>query len=249
MLVALSFASFATAPAFAAQRGRDRGSQNRESRDRGQGDRGPSQSGARPAAPPAAGARQRSVSPSVGVAVPRQGPRTAPPTASRAFEPRTFAPAPRAVPRTLAPSAGAFARSYSRPFAPRVYVTPRPLYRAYYRPYYAFRPRVTLGFGIFIGYPVAYPYYYYPSAYPVPVPVAGPTGGLSFDITPTTAAIYVDGQYVGLVEDYSATMQPLSLAPGRHRVELREAGFAAIAFDADVIAGQVIPFQGAMEPQ
>jgi len=102
---------------------------------------------------------------------------------------------------------------------------------------------------VFVGYPVAYPYNYYPYAYPVQVPVAGPTGGLSFDITPATAEIYIDGQYVGLVEDYSAGMQPLSLAPGRHHVEFREAGFAAMAFDTDVIPGQVIPFQGAMEPQ
>jgi hypothetical protein len=36
------------------------------------------------------------------------------------------------------------------------------------RPYYTFRPRVSLGFGLWLGFPVAYPYYYYayPSAYP-----------------------------------------------------------------------------------
>jgi hypothetical protein len=158
--------------------------------------------------------------------------------------PRTFAPSNRAfAPRTFGPS-----YSYSRPYAPRVYASPRPLYRPYYRPYYAFRPRFSVGFGVFVGYPVAYPYYYYPAA-PVRIPVAGPTGGLSFDITPTTAEIYIDGQYVGVVEDYSASMQPLSLAPGRHHVEIREPGFAAMAFDTDVIPGQVIPFQGAMEPQ
>ena len=106
-----------------------------------------------------------------------------------------------------------------------------------------------IGFGLFVGYPVAYPYYYYPYAYPAPVRVPGPTGGLSFDITPSTAEIYIDGEYVGLVEDYSATMQPFSLAPGRHRVEIREAGFETLTFDVDVLAGQVIPFQGAMEPQ
>ena len=41
-------------------------------------------------------------------------------------------------------------------------------------PYYAFRPRFSLGFGLFIGYPVAYnssyyyPDYFYPYAYPYP---------------------------------------------------------------------------------
>src|ERR1041385_7745962 len=32
-------------------------------------------------------------------------------------------------------------------------------YRPYYaRPYYSFRPRVSLGFGLWVGYPVRYPY-------------------------------------------------------------------------------------------
>ena len=126
-------------------------------------------------------------------------------------------------------------------------IVPRPVYR----PYYDFRPRFTVTFGLFIGYPVAYPAYYYPYAVPVPVPapVRYPTGALSFDITPTDAQIYVDWRYVGWVEDFSSMMQPLSLSAGRHRVEIFDAGFAPIAFDVDVIAGQVIPFQGAMEPQ
>ncbi|MGB7218707.1 MAG: PEGA domain-containing protein [Vicinamibacterales bacterium] len=118
-----------------------------------------------------------------------------------------------------------------------------------YRPYYSFRPRFNLGFRLFVGYPVAYPVYYYPYAYAAPVPVPGAAGGLSFDIAPATAEIFVDGRYMGLVEDYSSNMQPLSLAPGRHRIEIHEEGFEPLTFDADVLPGQVIPFQGAMEPQ
>src|SRR5207249_2854068 len=119
------------------------------------------------------------------------------------------------------------------------------------------RPRWNLGFGLWVGYPVAYPYYYpYPVPYPDPnyrdypygsVNVApANSGGLSFDITPSYADIYVDGQYVGTVADFSATMPPLWLAPGRHYVDIRAAGFAPMVFDVDILAGQVLPYQGSM---
>jgi hypothetical protein len=137
----------------------------------------------------------------------------------------------------------------------------RPQSRAYYRPYYAFQPRVHLRFGLWAGYPVAYPYYMYPSvsypyayssAYPAtvyPVPGASPAaigaaGGLSFDIRPEDARVYVDRQYVGVAAQFSATDPPLSLAPGRHRVEIHAPGFEVIAFDVDIVPGQVIPYQG-----
>jgi hypothetical protein len=176
-----------------------------------------------------------------------------------------------------------------RVIGPR-YVTPT--YRLY-RPYYTFRPRFSIGFGLFVGYPVvyptwAYPYYYYDGypyaypydgypaypynaypypAYPAPgysapgystqpysVPAPGSvqaqpgiaTGGVSFDITPASAEVFVDGQDVGAVADFSPTSSPLSLAPGRHHVEIRAPGYETMSFDTDVVAGQVIPYQGTM---
>jgi|SRR5579872_7019325 len=154
-------------------------------------------------------------------------------------------------------------------------------YYGFYRPYYTFRPRLSLGFGLWLGYPVGYPYYYpyYPYAYPYPYPypypdpnypdysypapapsgsapsgsvsVAPPTGsgGLSFDITPSNAEVFVDGQRVGTVADFSPTMPPLALAPGRHSVDIRANGYQTMVFDADVTAGQVLPYHGAMRSE
>jgi hypothetical protein len=137
-------------------------------------------------------------------------------------------------------------------YAPRFGATP------FHRPYYTFRPRWNVGLGIWAGYPVIYPYYDvgpYGYEYPLEAPgvvTASPeinaTGGLSFAIEPDTAEIFVDGQYVGPASNFSATSQPLALVPGRHHIEVRAPGFAAIVFDADVLAGEVIPYQGAMEP-
>jgi hypothetical protein len=177
------------------------------------------------------------------------------------------------------------------------------------RPFYSFRPRLSLGFGLFVGYPVPYPYYYdYPYGYAYPYPPdpyaygyaapsygypvqpyppanqaptypssnypasdypeggssypaqqPGPSvgvqqggqqaapGGVTFDITPSTAAVFVDGTYVGTAGDFGPTSQPLGLITGRHRIEVRASGYRTMTFDADVTAGQVIPYRGTLE--
>jgi hypothetical protein len=176
--------------------------------------------------------------------------------------------------------------------------------RRFYRPYYTFRPRLSLGFGLWAGYPFAYydPYYYpdysysypYPDAgypaYPPPVsypqsaypqsaypqsaypqsgypqsaypsaayPQSAPgsigvqpgqanSGGVSFDITPGDAELIVDGNDVGTVDQFTPTSQPLGLTAGRHRVEIRAPGYQTVSLDVNIVAGQVIPYQGNLE--
>jgi hypothetical protein len=149
--------------------------------------------------------------------------------------------APRIVtPRYIAP----------RYYAPRNYGYP------IYRPY-VFRPRLRLGFGVVIGYPVPYTY-----AYPYPVPVYGSAaprtpvvvgpgssiyGGVSLEMTPDDAAVYVDGAYAGIVRDFDGTRQPLTLAAGTHRIEVQEAGYQPLQFDVTVQPGEVVPYQGELQ--
>jgi len=194
--------------------------------------------------------------------------------------------------------------------APRI-VGPRVFFGGpayYYRPYYTFRPRLSLGFGLWAGYPVPYPYYdpyYYGYGYPYPAdpygygyaapsygypaqPYAGSSapsypssggysdegsapnypqqapsvgvqqgtgdagdqqapGGVSFQITPDTAAVFVDGTYVGTAGTFGPKAQPLGLIPGRHHIEIRASGYHTMTFDADVTPGQVIPYQGTLQ--
>ena len=168
--------------------------------------------------------------------------------------PRAFAPY-RVGPRVVVPPAF---RYYGRAFYGR-----RPFYFA--RPYYVFRPRIGIGFGFWIGYPVPYPYvpYGYGSPYPYPPAAANPAygyppadgsasaaayGGVSFEITPADAAVYVDGSYAGTCAEFAANAQPLTLDPGRHRIEVQAEGYRPMVFDADVVAGQVIPYRGALQP-
>jgi hypothetical protein len=159
-----------------------------------------------------------------------------------------------------------YQRNYRQEYQPNYRPLYRPDYRSY-RPYYTFRPRIRLGLGLWIGYPVIYPTYLYPStpypyAYTSPYPLtypyqtgiypapgttmaaAGAAGGLSFDITPAEAGVYVDGYYMGPVAQFTPNQPPLALPPGRHHVEIQEPGFEIIAFDVDILPGQVIPYQG-----
>ena len=126
-----------------------------------------------------------------------------------------------------------------------------------YRPY-VFRPRFHLGFGIFGGYPVTYSY-----AYPYPIPIygygapvrpviVGPNsayyGGIALEISPDDAAVFVDGNYAGIVRDFDGTSQPLTLVAGTHRIEVQAPGMAPLVFDVTVQPGQVIPYRGDLRP-
>src|SRR5262249_21893162 len=72
-------------------------------------------------------------------------------------------------------------------------------------------------------------------------------GALTFDVTPTSAEVWVDGNRVGVVGDFAPARQPLELTPGRHAVEIRAGGYRTVIFNADVVAGEVLPYSGTME--
>jgi hypothetical protein len=146
---------------------------------------------------------------------------------------------------------------YSPRYSPRVYA-PR-VYgpRSYYRPY-VFRPRFSIGFGIYAGYPVPYAY-----SYPYPIPVYGygapraevlitpgttAYGGVALEITPYDADVFVDGQYAGKVQDFDGTTQPLTLSAGTHRIEVQAPGYQPMTVDVGIQPGQVIPYRGDLQP-
>jgi hypothetical protein len=201
---------------------------------------------------------RRAITPNV--AIPRYGardsaPRVAPsqrvmPT-SRYAPSSPYAPPVRYLPslRYVAPSARYGGVRYYG--GSRYVVTPRYIARPLYRPsapYYAFRPRLRLGFGIFIGYPVSFPSWYDPyvpgmySAYR-----AGDAyGGVSFDIRPYDADVYVDGEYVGVVNEFSPLQPPLTLVAGVHHIDIEASGLEPLSFDITIVPRQVIPYQGSL---
>jgi hypothetical protein len=73
------------------------------------------------------------------------------------------------------------------------------------------------------------------------------SGGISFEITPAAAELSVDGVHVGTVGQFNPQSQPLGLSAGRHHLEIKAPGYQTINIDADIVAGQVIPYQGTMQ--
>jgi hypothetical protein len=141
----------------------------------------------------------------------------------------------------------------------------------FFHPYYAFRPHLHVGFGLWAGYPFAYsspfysPYYSY-NVYTSPVespydaiapstasgsveaqPAQTNMGGLSFDVTPSTAELFVDKMLVGTVGQFTSMTEPLGLEAGSHHIELSAPGYQMLSFDVDIVAGEVIPYQGTLE--
>jgi hypothetical protein len=72
-------------------------------------------------------------------------------------------------------------------------------------------------------------------------------GGVSFQISPGDAQVIVDGTPVGTVGQFTPTTQPLGLPAGHHQIEVRASGYRTMSIDVDVVAGQVIPYQGTLE--
>jgi hypothetical protein len=159
-------------------------------------------------------------------------------------------------PQVIVPRGNVYAPHYSPYYSPRVYAPRGYATHSYYRPY-VFRPRFSIGFGIYSGYPVPYTYSY---PYPVEVygygaprevvinPGASAYGGVALDITPADADVWVDGQYAGKVQDFDGTTQPLTLTPGTHRIEVQAPGYQPMSVDVGIQAGQVVPYRGDLQP-
>jgi hypothetical protein len=143
-------------------------------------------------------------------------------------------------------------------------------YRSYgYRSYY--RPSVNLGFfygrpGFFgsygfgapfygYGYPVygspAYgyePYAYAPYGYGYGGYSGRPYGGVRIDLPQRDAEVFVDGYFVGTVDDFDGVLQQANIEAGPHRIEVRDPNFETIAFDVNVEPGRTITYRASMRP-
>src|SRR5262245_19450380 len=141
-------------------------------------------------------------------------------------------------------------------------------YHPYYYPYrpgitVGFYSGFGVGFGFgypyYYGYPYAYPYYGY--AYPYPYPYsyypyansAPPApasyvnaqpgvayGGVRIEGAPRDAQVFVDSNYMGVVEDFDGPDRHLNLPAGAHQIEIRVAGIQPIAFDVNVQGGRTV---------
>ena len=85
---------------------------------------------------------------------------------------------------------------------------------------------------------------------------SGGGGGQSFDdgalrlkVKPRSADVFVDGYYVGTVDNFDGAFQRLKLEAGPHRIEIRQDGFQTLTFDVRIPSDETITYQGELQRQ
>jgi hypothetical protein len=69
-------------------------------------------------------------------------------------------------------------------------------------------------------------------------------GSLRLKIKQRDAAVYVDGYYAGIVDDFDGFFQRLKLEGGPHRIEVRAAGYQTLTFDVQIRPDHLITYEG-----
>jgi len=119
-------------------------------------------------------------------------------------------------------------------------------YGSFYDPYVFYDPFSpwyrgygNYGYGPY-GYPsYGYSGYGYPSSYS-----AFADGDLRLKVKPRDAQVFVDGYYVGIVDDFDGVFQRLHLPSGPHRIEVRAPGFETLTFDVQIRFDETTKFEG-----
>jgi hypothetical protein len=75
----------------------------------------------------------------------------------------------------------------------------------------------------------------------------GDQGNLKLKVKPRTAKVYVDGYFVGYVDQFDGSFQKLPLNGGRHKVEIKADGFETAEFDVLITPDQTVTFQGELK--
>ncbi len=74
------------------------------------------------------------------------------------------------------------------------------------------------------------------------------TGAVRVQVKPRDAQVFVDGYYVGVVDEFDGTFQRLRLDTGPHRIEIRKDGFETLRFDVRVTFDHTITLRGELKP-
>jgi hypothetical protein len=72
-------------------------------------------------------------------------------------------------------------------------------------------------------------------------------GSLRLKIKPSSAAVYVDGNYTGVVDDFNGLFQRMHLDAGPHRIEVRAPGYESLAFDVRIEADRTTTYKGELK--
>ena len=140
----------------------------------------------------------------------------------------------------------------------------RPAYYGYYRPYY-YSPYYYAPFGFYggyggwyggfgIGFSFGYPGWYGAYAYPGPYPYAYPayywdySGAARIQVQPRYAEVFIDGHFVGAVDDFDGWLQRLNVAPGEHELAIYLKGHRTFRQNVLFRPGATLRVEHVMQP-
>lgn len=75
----------------------------------------------------------------------------------------------------------------------------------------------------------------------------GPTGSLRLKIKPRNAQVYVDGYFVGEVDQFDGIFQRLDIDAGAHRIEIRADGHETITFEVLIQPRETVTYKGELK--
>jgi hypothetical protein len=114
-------------------------------------------------------------------------------------------------------------------------------------PYWYWGPYWS-GWWFDFGYYWPHPYPYYAGVNVYPSQVTPAMGALDLNVTPSKAGVYLNGQYVGVVDQFDGWPRYLWLEEGTYRLTLYREGLQTIAKDYSVYPGVVIDVRERMQP-
>lgn len=156
-------------------------------------------------------------------------------------------PVGRAVPRGAAPSQERRLVLYPP------YYTPNYWSWAYYTPDYWYWYPYGVGYPWYGSYGLGFLYYdpwwwhtpgYYPPGYSAHL---SDVGQLRLKVKPRHAEVYVDGYFVGTVDQFDGVFQRLRLRTGAHRVEIRAEGYEPLVFDVLIPPYDTVTYTGELK--
>ena len=83
--------------------------------------------------------------------------------------------------------------------------------------------------------------------YPLSVYSYPADGELRLKIKPRDAQVFVDGYFVGIVDDFDGVFQRLHLPSGPHRIEVRAPGYETLTFDVQIRFAETTKFEGDLQ--
>ena len=75
----------------------------------------------------------------------------------------------------------------------------------------------------------------------------GEEGSLHLKVKPHDASVYVDGYYVGIVDEFDGIFQRLHIEAGPHRIEIRAPGYETMTLDVHVEPDHTTTYKGELK--